>query len=423
MLRLDFAIGPELLLLIATGNAPAQVRSKVPDVLRVVKTQLVNEKNERVRLRGMNTASLEWTSDGEGHIVSTVKVAIKDWRANIIRLPLSQDRWFGKAPEQKDEGKAYRDLVKQIVDTCADNGVYIMLDLHWSDAGEWGKNIGQHFMPDKNSLAFWKDIALVYKNHPAVIFDLYNEPHDVSWDVWLRGGTITERNRRTGMELTFQAIGMQELLDSIRATGANNLVVAGGVNWAYDMSGFLAGKLLADRKGNGVIYANHAYPTKGDTVEKWVEKMQAAGKQIPIIVGEWGTEPRGPSSAGPRAEQWVHEMLIALNQHDWDWIAWDMHPQAGPRLISDWNYTPTPTFGVHVKNALAGNYPISQTPPSAKSAQPKVGIFTDHRDVGTVLHPGSVAYDGSAKTYTVTASGENMWGTRDAFHFAWTMAE
>ena len=31
------------------------------------------------------------------------------------------------------------------------------------------------------------------------------------------------------------------------------------------------------------------------------------------------------------------------------------------------------------------------------------------RDVGTVLHPGSVEYDSSKQTYTVTGSGDNMW--------------
>ncbi len=51
-------------------------------------------------------------------------------------------------------------------------------------------------MPDRNSVAFWKDVAAAYKNHPAVIFDLYNEPHDVSWDVWLKGGKVTEKDRR-----------------------------------------------------------------------------------------------------------------------------------------------------------------------------------------------------------------------------------
>ena len=50
-------------------------------------------------------------------------------------------------------------------------------------------------------------------------------------------------------------------------------------------------------------------------------------------------------------------------------------------------------------------------------AQP--GMFEGHGDVGTVLHPGSVEYDAAQKTYRITASGENLWGTADAFHFVW----
>src|SRR5215468_2391835 len=48
-----------------------------------------------------------------------------------------------------------------------------------------------------------------------------------------------------------------------------------------------------------------------------------------------------------------------------------------------------------------------------------VGIFENHSDVGTVLHPGSVEYDTSKQTYTITGSGENMWSTADAFQFVW----
>lgn len=48
-----------------------------------------------------------------------------------------------------------------------------------------------------------------------------------------------------------------------------------------------------------------------------------------------------------------------------------------------------------------------------------VGIFDSHEDVGTVLHPGSVQYDDSTKSYTLSGSGENMWATKDAFQFAW----
>ena len=101
-----------------------------------------NSRRERMHLRGVNTACLEWSSNGEGHILETVRSAVQDWHMTVIRLPVAQDPWFGKAPEQTDKGVAYRALVKQVIDYCAANNPYLMLDLHWSDAGEWGKNIG-----------------------------------------------------------------------------------------------------------------------------------------------------------------------------------------------------------------------------------------------------------------------------------------
>jgi hypothetical protein len=55
----------------------------------------------------------------------------------------------------------------------------------------------------------------------------------------------------------------------------------------------------------------------------------------------------------------------------------------------------------------------------AMSAQEPVGIFENHVDVGTVLHPGSASFDQAKSTYTLTGSGENMWLAADAFQFAW----
>jgi hypothetical protein len=399
-----------------------------PLPLRVVGTQVLNSRGEPVRLRGVNTASLEWSSDGERHILETVKVAIKDWHVNHIRLPLAQDRWFGKAREQKDEGTSYRALVKQVVDLCSNEGVYVILDLHWSDAGEWGKQIGQHVMPDQNSVPFWKEVAAVYKNHPAVIFDLYNEPHDVSWDIWQKGGTVADKNQKTGDRKKFEAAGMQTLLDSVRATGAKNVVIVGGLDWSYDLSGFLKGRALPDPNGNGVIYANHAYPFKGDTVERWLEKMEKAAKTLPLIVSEFGSDPRG--GAGRTGEQWVRQVLQVLEDHQWAWTAWDLHPHASPCLVSDWKYTPTPHFGVWVKQVLAGA-PVSYPPTASATqlsvalfarAQAPVGIFESHEDVGTVLHPGSAEFDAATRSYTVSGSGENMWAAKDAFHYAWKKA-
>jgi endoglucanase len=337
---------------IVLGSTMSVTLSPSLPQLHVSGNQVLDRSGHPVVLDGVNCASLEWSVDGQGHILDTVKVATQDWKANIIRVPLSEDRWFGKTEEQKDGGTAYRALVKKVVDEANKERCYVLLDLHWNDADEWGKNIGQHKMPDQNSLAFWKDCASSYRNRPGVLFDLYNEPHDVSWDVWLKGGEVKETKgdgARQGkfVPVTYQTPGMQALLDQIRGTGAKNLVVCGGLDWAYDLSGFLKGYQLQDTKGFGVIYACHNYPFKGDAVAKWEEKMDAALPTIPVIMSEFGAD--GATVPNP----WIQEVLKYADAHHMNYTAWDLHPAAGPILISDWKYTPTPAFGALVKADLA----------------------------------------------------------------------
>jgi TolB protein len=60
----------------------------------------------------------------------------------------------------------------------------------------------------------------------------------------------------------------------------------------------------------------------------------------------------------------------------------------------------------------------SQSHLIAQASQP-VGLFESHGDVGTVLHPGSAEFDSAKGTYTLAASGENMWSKADAFQFVW----
>ncbi len=51
-----------------------------------------------------------------------------------------------------------------------------------------------------------------------------------------------------------------------------------------------------------------------------------------------------------------------------------------------------------------------------------IGIFDGHADVGAVLRSGRAAYDPAERSYSVAGSGENMWSTRDAFHYVWKEA-
>src|SRR5881397_2607092 len=50
-------------------------------------------------------------------------------------------------------------------------------------------------------------------------------------------------------------------------------------------------------------------------------------------------------------------------------------------------------------------------------AQGPVGVFATHTEVGRAR--GSASYDPQRQTYLVAGSGQNMWGSRDDFHFVW----
>jgi TolB protein len=49
----------------------------------------------------------------------------------------------------------------------------------------------------------------------------------------------------------------------------------------------------------------------------------------------------------------------------------------------------------------------------------RLGTFEGATDVGKVGHAGAVEFHPDSGEYVVTASGENVWGSEDAFHFVW----
>jgi hypothetical protein len=57
--------------------------------LKVAGAQLLGSDGRPVRLRGVNCAGIEWSSDGDDRTLKTIAVAVQEWRANLIRLPLS----------------------------------------------------------------------------------------------------------------------------------------------------------------------------------------------------------------------------------------------------------------------------------------------------------------------------------------------
>ncbi|MCL2194141.1 MAG: glycoside hydrolase family 5 protein [Treponema sp.] len=304
---------------------------------------ILNANGERVRLVGVNCAGLEWDATGE-RIKERVVMAFDEWKANVVRLCLSQDRWYGFAYDQKKDpdGCNYRLLIDEIIEAAAERGKYIWFDLHWSNKGKWGRYINQHCMPDNNSVTFWDNAARRYANHPLVLFGLYNEPYPETWEEWRSGGYNKKEK--------FEMVGMQALIDTVRNTGAKNIVIVGGIDWAYDMRG-CEGHSLSDRDGNGIIYDCHIYPWKPAPYDEYIPPSLAA--KFPIIIGECGHygditgNPEGPQRS-PYAE-WVPELLDYIRDRDFNVTAWDLHPEAGPALIKDFEGTPTEFWGVFYK--------------------------------------------------------------------------
>ncbi|HLX94247.1 MAG TPA: cellulase family glycosylhydrolase [Verrucomicrobiae bacterium] len=319
-----------------------------PMLLHTGETNVLDVEGNPVRLYGVNIASLEYRTDGD-HVEESVGRAINDWKVNFIRLPLAQDRWFGKMKDQTDGGAAYRAIVDHIADTCAAAHVYIDLDLHWSDCGKWvndGGRLGQHNMPDQNSVIFWHDLAGRYKNHPYVIFGLYNEPHDVSWEVWRNGGTamdIPAEWNPDKAKMTYEAVGMQKLYDTVRAAGADNVVTVGGLDWGYDLSGVLHGYAIT---GTNYVYETHPYPNKKD----WDKCFGEVSAKYPVYVGEWGFG--GRNLGGTNGLAYGQRMMDYIQTHAIPmWTAWDFSATAGPTMFKNWRYEPT-AFGEFVGKQL-----------------------------------------------------------------------
>ena len=335
-------------------------RAQWPKMLKVKGNRLVDTDGREVWLQGVNAGGMESVPNGDQIVKSTV-VGIDDWKANCVRLPVKEEFWFGTSPDLSDGGKAYRATVDKIVRLAANRGAYIVLDLHRFRA------------PKAEHLAFWQDAAARYKNHPAVLFDLFNEPHGISWEIWRNGGFVGEAGKKDESAFLsaedkkknqgFQAIGMQALVDAVRATGAQNVIIAGGLQWANDLTGIESEAIakgeapswrLDDPKGNGIVYSWHTYHWhKG-----WAKLLPVAAKH-PIFLGEVGAAPRPEMTFIPLKDKedpftFSPDMLGFIQRYRINWTGWCFHPSAAPCMIKSWDYDPTLYWGDFAKRALAG---------------------------------------------------------------------
>ncbi len=329
-------VSPTLTPTVTSTPTPTLTPTPQPPGLRV-HGNMFYDGDRTILLKGVDRPSLEWDANGN-NLSSQDYQLMRGWGANVVRVSLNQSFW-------RNDVNGYRARVAQNISWIEQVGMYVILDLHWSDRGNTGESTGgQQLMPDQNSLTFWKEVAAAYKNDGHVMFELYNEPHDISCDIWRDGGVTSEG---------WTAVGMQTLVDGIRAVGASNVVLIGGTNWAFDLSCVKTNRI----SGSNIAYATHPYNYPGkNTIADWDTKVGFLADTDPVVMTEFGdTQSKGPAGGDCQGNSaYVQNVLNWAKPKQISWTAWAWYPGTCefPAIIKDWNGNPNAS-GQIVKQMLA----------------------------------------------------------------------
>ncbi|MFI9817694.1 cellulase family glycosylhydrolase [Saccharothrix variisporea] len=336
--------------------------------LHVSGNKLVTADGEPYRLLGVSRSSSEFACvqgkgmwDG-GPVDQASVDAMKTWNIHAVRIPLNEECWLGV--NGSPGGAAYQQAVKDYVDLLVRNGISPILDLHWTwgaytNSPDWHCKdehaVCQKPMPDaKYAPQFWAGVASVFKGNDAVVFDLFNEPYPemaadwnktLGWQCWRDGGTCTG--------LPYETAGMQDLVDAVRATGATNVLLLGGLEWANDMREWLAYKPTDPR--NNLAASWHAYSFNACATEScWDTQVAPLAQQVPVVLGEFGQDNCGFDYMG-RLADWADAHHISYLA--WTWTPWGC--TSGAVLIKDWAGTPEPGIGEGYKAHLLTQDPYA----------------------------------------------------------------
>lgn len=309
---------------------------------------------EAVRLCGVNRSGLEYVEprapsassasvasvtsitsdgsaflDGAGIAEDEIATIARLWGARILRLPFNQE--FVLRGRRTQSGAAYLDALDRVIAWAAAHGCYTLLDLQWLDADRvFGMNADFSFnrvapLPDAGSVEVWRILAARYRDEPAVLFDLFNEPHDPLPDddhsligVCADGTLATLPGRRVRMR-EWQPWA-RLLIATIRDVHPSALIFVSGVRWAYD----LRGMPLVDPAGAplpNIVYSTHVYVSSrtallrfGSLEQDWDRAFGRLAEHVPVFVGEWG--------GTDEHLDWGARLRRYLDAREIGWTAW-----------------------------------------------------------------------------------------------------
>lgn len=306
----------------SVGPFPDAPRAQPASVkLRVRGADIVDNFDRKINFKGVVRPSLEWDAQGQFLNPEDIK-KMASWGSNVIRLDLNQDFWF-KSADVSVKG-SYKQIIDAIIYYATQNRMAVILDLHWLNS-----TVKQAPMANQDSLKFWQEVATTYKDFGTVIFELYNEPYGISSVAWRDG--------------------YQQMLDVVRATGANNPVIVNGLDWGYDLS-FVNANFGV--QGTNIIYGSHPYAEA-----KPPQYCPYVYDNYPVIFTEFGdNDPRDYPFNYSEVYQRILEFAGNHGVHYTGFAWWvDQNNPAFPTLISDWEKATPVNGGVLVHDDMQKN--------------------------------------------------------------------
>lgn len=326
--------------------------------LRVSGNQLVDGAGRPLSVAGVNRSGSEYAcAQGwgifDGPVDDASIAAIASWHVNTVRIPLNEDCWLGiNGVNQAYAGANYQSAIRGYVDRLLAHGLNVILDLHWGAPGNQ-LALAQELAPDADHApAFWSSVAAQYKGVNGIAYDLFNEPHDISWQCWLDGCVTIDG---------YQAVGVQQLIDAVRNAGATQPVIAEGLQWGADLSGWLASRPTDPAQQLVAGWHSYNFGSCGD-IGCWVSTVAPVTTQVPVLATEVGENDCSGS--------YLSSLLPWADSHNIGYLAWAWDTAScgdGPSLISDYSGAPTP-YGAWYETYLLPR--PTPTPPPTPSPSP-----------------------------------------------------
>jgi hypothetical protein len=218
-------------------------------------------------------------------------------------------------------------------------------------------------MPDEDhSPAFWQSFATYFKSEPDTIFGLFGEPSPNmavgSWDCWLNGGSSCTVSYNGS---SYTAAGMQQLVTTIRSTGAQQPISVSGIRAGADLSGWLANEPSDPAHQLNAEWHEYDGSPCFDSQDVEIPNDQTCwngvpatiASQVPLLNGEVGER------IGGNACEWyfMPVYLAWADQHNVAYAGWKYAVDHGTcqnmALITDASGDPTPVYGQNYKTWLA----------------------------------------------------------------------